>query len=350
MCIIAGYNGTKRAAPLIIEMLRKTEGIDAGCYTGIATLHEGKIHYRKLAGNLDRLLAETDAMDLPGNIGIIHSRTPGGHNGDSWAHPFTHEKEGDTLTAMVLNGIGGCRAEAHKNILPKKLREILAAPGYELKSKGSYDGKEKHLPHCDDEGNMYHISDMVCQNVSRKIFEEGMTPTLALEKSYEELGGENVVLMLSVTTPEVINYCRLNFPMFVGFADHGACLATVPLAFAEHTEKYHLLPALSTGTVTKDGFTVQKMPNPPFTVAPITPKVMGTAWAKVPDYMARGERPFSPAFIDAFEKADCTEKNAVSWMLLTEYYKQGKLDFEKELLPGVREGLLKTKFNFIWKG
>ena len=122
------------------------------------------------------------------------------------------------------------------------------------------------------------------------------------------------------------------------------------MAFAEHTEKYHLLPALSTGTVTKDGFTVQKMPNPPFTVAPITPKVMGTAWAKVPDYMARGERPFSPAFIDAFEKADCTEKNAVSWMLLTEYYKQGKLDFEKELLPGVREGLLKTKFNFIWKG
>lgn len=75
MCIL-GYNGTKPAAPLLIEMLRRTEGMDAGCYTGIATLHEGKIHYRKLAGNLDRLLAETDAIELPGSIGIIHSRTP----------------------------------------------------------------------------------------------------------------------------------------------------------------------------------------------------------------------------------------------------------------------------------
>ena len=75
MCNIAGYVGERRAAPILIEMLRREEGIDAGFYTGIATLHEGKIHYRKLTGNLDDLLRETDAIDLPGNIGIIHSRT-----------------------------------------------------------------------------------------------------------------------------------------------------------------------------------------------------------------------------------------------------------------------------------
>ncbi len=348
MCIIAGYNGTKRAAPLIIEMLRKTEGIDAGCYTGIATLHEGKIHYRKLAGNLDRLLAETDCLDLPGNIGIIHSRTPGGHNGDNWAHPFTYEKDDKTKLALVFNGIGGCCKKTPQN-LPGKIREFLSS-GYELKSRGIYDGKEKHLVQCDDDGNMYHLGDIIAQNIAKKVFEEKMTVTDAAAKSYEELDGEHIGLLLSVTDPEVINYCRMNFPMFVGFADHGACLATVPLAFADHTERYHLLPALSTGTVTKDGFTVKKMPNPLFTVAPITPKVLHTAWEKVPDYMERGERPFFPAFIDAFEKADCTERNAVSWMLLTEYYKQGKLDFEKELLPGVRDGLFRTSFRYVWDG
>ncbi len=264
----------------------------------VFTLHEGKIHYRKLAGNLDRLLAETDALDLPGNIGIIHSRTP----------------------------------------------------GYELKSKGVYDGIEKHLAQCDDDRNMYHVSDMIAQNVSIKIFNEGMAPHIALEKSYEEFGGENMVLMLSVTTPEVIHYCRLNFPMFIGFADHGTCLATVPMAFEEHTPNYQLLPALSTGTVTKDGFTVKKMPNPPFTVARITPEVMHAAWEKAPAYLKEGARFFTPAFIDAFEEADCTEKNAVSWMLMTEFHRQGKLEFEKVLLPGVREGLLRTDFKRIWKG
>ena len=78
MCTIAGYVGTKPAAPLLIEMMRKEEGIDSGFYTGIATIHEGKIHYRKVVGDLAQLLKETDAAELPGTIGIIHSRTPGG--------------------------------------------------------------------------------------------------------------------------------------------------------------------------------------------------------------------------------------------------------------------------------
>ena len=44
MCNIAGYAGKCAAAPILIEMLRKEEGFDGGFYTGIATVHEGKIH------------------------------------------------------------------------------------------------------------------------------------------------------------------------------------------------------------------------------------------------------------------------------------------------------------------
>ena len=65
MCNIAGYVGKKAAAPILIEMLRRQEGIDAGYYTGIATVHEGKIHYRKLCGDLNSLLKNTDAASLP---------------------------------------------------------------------------------------------------------------------------------------------------------------------------------------------------------------------------------------------------------------------------------------------
>ena len=348
MCIIAGYNGTKRAAPLIIEMLRKTEGIDAGCFTGIATLHEGKIHYRKLAGNLDRLLAETDAIDLPGNIGIIHSRTPGGCGEDSWAHPFTYEKEGEVLTAFIANGINGCCNERNHTEIPPKIKELIAA-GYPLKSGVTAPPNAKH-PELHDGKYLYHKTDIIAQNVSMKIFEKGLSPADAMAESYTEITGENIALMLSVTDPEAIHFVRLNFPMFIGMTEHGTCMATVPLAFFDHTKQYHLLPALSSGRIMKDGYSVKKMPDPPFTVSTATPEIWHLAYERIISQLKQGKREFGVTFVEDFPKADCTEKNAVTWAVLSELYRQGKLELEKELLPGVREDLVKTKFNYRWKG
>ena len=85
MCVIAGYTGKKRAAPLLVEMMKKTEYIDGGLSTGIATIHEGKLYTRKVLGDVATLLRETDALSLPGTTGIIHSRTS--NNFLSHAHP-----------------------------------------------------------------------------------------------------------------------------------------------------------------------------------------------------------------------------------------------------------------------
>ncbi len=52
MCNIAGYVGTQPAAPLLIKMMRQQEGLCGGYYSGIATLHEGKIYYAKLTGDV----------------------------------------------------------------------------------------------------------------------------------------------------------------------------------------------------------------------------------------------------------------------------------------------------------
>ena len=107
MCIIAGYSGKKRAAPILIEMLKKSEYIDGGLSTGIATIHEGKLYTRKVIGDVEALLQNTDALDLPGTTGIIHSRTDNNHV--EHAHPFTSD---DGKLALVLNGTlwgGGTR-------------------------------------------------------------------------------------------------------------------------------------------------------------------------------------------------------------------------------------------------
>ncbi|MBQ6824951.1 MAG: hypothetical protein IJP27_09880 [Clostridia bacterium] len=74
MCNIAGYIGSRPAAPILLEMLKKQEGLAGGYYTGIATLHQGKIYCTKLVGDVDALIRETEAANLPGTGGIIHSR------------------------------------------------------------------------------------------------------------------------------------------------------------------------------------------------------------------------------------------------------------------------------------
>ena len=110
MCNIAGYVGSRPAAPILLDMIRNQEGLDGGFYTGIATIHEGRIYYAKLAGDLDRLLALTDAAALPGTVGIAHSRTRSG-GGDEWAHPFVGERDGEIRLAYVANGYAGCFAD-----------------------------------------------------------------------------------------------------------------------------------------------------------------------------------------------------------------------------------------------
>lgn len=87
MCNIAGYVGTKKAAPILVEMLRKQEGWDAGYYTGIATIHEGEFFMEKGVGSLAMLLERKDVTKLPGNIGFIHGRSRAAE-GDAYAHLY----------------------------------------------------------------------------------------------------------------------------------------------------------------------------------------------------------------------------------------------------------------------
>ena len=40
MRVIAGYSGNRRAAPILIEMIRREQFFDGGKVTGIVTIHE----------------------------------------------------------------------------------------------------------------------------------------------------------------------------------------------------------------------------------------------------------------------------------------------------------------------
>ena len=102
MCNLAGYAGNRQAAPILLEMLRKQQAYNGGKSTGIATIHEGKIHMRKVVGNVDDLIRNTDALELPGTIGIAHSRPSGKPGLEEYAQPFLSM---DDDSVLMTNGI-----------------------------------------------------------------------------------------------------------------------------------------------------------------------------------------------------------------------------------------------------
>ena len=97
MCGIVGYIGRRRAAPILIDGLKKLEyrGYDSA---GIAVLSGGKMAIVKRRG---RVAALEKALELPGTIGIGHTRwATHGAPSERNAHPHCYGK-----IAVVHNGI-----------------------------------------------------------------------------------------------------------------------------------------------------------------------------------------------------------------------------------------------------
>ncbi|HWX21795.1 MAG TPA: glutamine--fructose-6-phosphate transaminase (isomerizing) [Candidatus Binatia bacterium] len=102
MCGIVGYIGTKTAAPLLLEGLRRLEyrGYDSA---GLCTLNNGGLEVRKCVGRVARLGDLLVQKPAAGTLGISHTRwATHGLPSDANAHP--HLDRSGKL-ALVHNGI-----------------------------------------------------------------------------------------------------------------------------------------------------------------------------------------------------------------------------------------------------
>ena len=334
MCNIAGYIGSKQAAPIIVEMLRKQEGWDSGYYTGIATIHDGKLYMEKDACNLETLLQQTDITKLPGTVGIIHGRSKGTDD-HRYAHPFIGT--GGKI-AYIANGWGGIFREDRSKI--PEIYQELTELGYRCTSEmvGDY----KMIPG----GKKVHSSDLKCQNITRNV-DNGMSMVDAIEKAYCDRCAEVVGLALYTEEPDRITFARINYPMFIGVADHGIYLATTPMVIPEDARDITLLNPLSAGQVFKDHYTVKPFKNPPCTVAPLTPEVYHACYEALLKELS--QRDMDHDEIDRFLRpripgGDCPPESALDYMILHDLQKQGRLVIKTTEMPGVKEGSVRTKF------
>ena len=338
MCNIAGYVGSKRAAPILIEMMLKQEGWDAGYYTGIATAFEGKLYTDKVVGDTQKLLEQTDSANCPGNVGILHGRSKAG--GDArWAQPFV----GATgKIAYMVNGTVGAFAKCIKT-RREEIYMTLKAAGYRCSSctEGKVGGYGVYPDGCSA-----HASDVACQQIARYV-DCGWTTPAAMGKAYCEIPCEVVGLALNVDEPDRISWVRINYPMFLGFASHGTYMATTPMAFPNDVTRITLLDPLSCGSVLADHYESKPILDFPGTVAPITPSAWKACYEAVIQNLSEREMDHDELDLlvkPLLGKADCVEEATAEYAILYELQKQGRLLITKSRVPGSFEGLDAPKF------
>ncbi len=102
MCGIVGYVGTRKAATIILEGLKRLEyrGYDSA---GLAIIEGGKIKVVKTVGRVEQLAKEVAKVHLTGTVGLGHTRWAT-HGGVTVANAHPHLSS-DGKFALIHNGV-----------------------------------------------------------------------------------------------------------------------------------------------------------------------------------------------------------------------------------------------------
>jgi len=343
MCNIAGYIGTKQAAPVLIDMMLREEGFDAGYYTGISTIHEGRLYHAKLRGDTKRLCDLTDAVSLPGNIGIIHSRTKSG-GGDMWSHPFIAEKQGEPYLAYVANGSTGIFAPYADRFIT--VGRQLLDEGYKMYSKEPMPNN-RYITF--DDGTSVHSSDATAQLVLKNLV-GGMPLHEAMESALCTILSEDVALAISLGDPDCIGFTKINQPMNVSFVSHGVYMATTAMAFPDDAKEVKPLPMLSSGYVYRDRIVTYPYKTPPCEIVDFDETTGHDIYdtvvnaLKTEKYTVGTLRNVLKPFLPEDKSVPLTH---TIYEILRSLKNRGLLNMENVTVDGVAEGITAPKF-MLW--
>lgn len=276
MCVIAGYVGKRLAAPILLEMLERQEGLAGGFYAGLAVTEPGSLHWAKVVGVVADLRKRTSAEHFPGCVGIAHSRPNLGGDAE-WAHPFVACFES---VAYLANGDPGIwKDHPSRKLIPNRL----AREGHRFHAV-STEAIEKY-PALED-GRRVHNSDVMAHFVEEKLQRIG-EPEKAIASAMIEWPAEIITLVISPHYPDAVYGGRWNMPGCVGMDDDGAYIASSPEAFPASVRWWRWIPPASSFTLTKDRISLSPMRPAP---KPIVDDVdREQARAAILDALAKGK-------------------------------------------------------------
>ena len=335
MCNIAAYAGDRPAAPILIEMLRRQEAFDGFMGTGIVTVHEGKLYMRKVLGNTDALLRDTDALSLPGTVGIIHSRSCGGVGDEELLHPFLSE---DQAIGLVTNGAGGDKYAPTRS----EAAQFAASLGYRFES-------ERENPHGNHpmlkNGNFVHGPE-VRVHLLHHFLREGLSMAEAAAKVIGMFYADNVMVMLQKDEPDRIYALRTARPMTALIGKGEAFLATTRFAYPEDMADAAVdLPLHYACYITKDGLTVTGHKADGEPVNHVTPRAYKEAYNRISGMLTGKED--APLYFDDLEFAVGREMRDI-WEEEHTFAEHARIVYDV-LWQLHREGRLKTRMGTVKK-
>ena len=346
MCNISGYAGTRRAAPILIEMLKKQEFFDGGLSTGIATVDDkGNLYHAKVLGTVEDLLTKTDAINFPGNVGIIHSRPD--DNFIEHAHPFVCE---NGKTAVVDNG-NMCLDE---NLV--KLREgvikLLLDDGVVFESVK--DLGQHPYPKLPD-GRHISFIDLYARYIEY-LMKNGMDSyEEAMSECSSKIFSDCVYLMVTGNCPDNIYVSRISRPMNIMKTDDGCYLSTSQLAFPEEENIHYMksLPSMKTCVINKEGFKISDFPIKNGNVIDFSPEEQKKIEAELRKRLSERPHPMSNmggGIYVANTSPDRFRPNAqATYDALWQFKKEGVLKtyIDDAPIPWLQGRLVKSTFFYI---
>lgn len=228
MCGISGIVDLEPIGTRLFTSIRNLEyrGYDS---CGIATLHEGQINARKNIGGVDEVNSMEQLDQLPGTIGIAHTRwaTHGGVTQEN-AHPHLSMRNEFAI--------------AHNGIISnyKRLREQLVQQGFEFRSL------------TDSE---------VISNLLENAFYEEQDVEQALQSTLKKLEGTFGLVMISLHDPERIYAAKRESPLMVGLGEGTNYVGSDINAFLEYTRRAWVLEDGEYAVLSRERVIIRKFPS-----------------------------------------------------------------------------------------
>ncbi|ASJ11230.1 glutamine--fructose-6-phosphate aminotransferase [Thermococcus sp. P6] len=226
MCGIIGYVGDRKACEVIVRGLKRLEyrGYDSA---GIVTGDNGRLYIKKGAGRVDELREKLGFLQMPGKIGIGHTRwATHGVPDDTNAHPHT---DCTGRIALVHNGI-------IENF--SSLREWLVERGHTFRSN------------TDTEVIAHLIEEELKSGGS---FEEAMRRALL------RLRGSFALGIIYAGEPDRLYFVRNESPLVLGIGRGENFAASDVPAFLEYTKRAVFLDDGEYAILTKDSWIVKNL-------------------------------------------------------------------------------------------